>query len=107
MNKLEPKMKDAQDEEVSADKTAESHNLSSEDLSEHKKELPILNQISNTVFLERLEAYKKQLNQEMMINDVLDMRIPQCVSEIANDIFREMRNQELVFQVDADYLSKV
>ncbi len=35
------------------------------------------------------------------------MRDPQCVTEMANDIFANLRRQEDGFQLQPDYLSKV
>ena len=42
-------------------------------------------------FKERMQSYKKKLMKDMTFADQLDMRDPQCVTEVANDIFSNLR----------------
>ena len=50
-------------------------------------------------FKERLLTYKKRITKDMTFADQLDMRDPQCVTEVANDIFSNLRRQENGFQL--------
>jgi hypothetical protein len=45
--------------------------------------------------------------KEMVLADQLDFRNPQCVSEIAQEIYVNMRKEEDGCMVDPDYLNKV
>ena len=61
----------------------------------------------NDIFKERLATFRKQIMKGMVFSDQLDIRNPQMVSEFADDIYATLRKQEVEFQVEADYLSKV
>lgn len=42
----------------------------------------------------------------MVLSDQLDMRDPQCVAEFAQEIYESMKDLEVQFKIDHDYLSK-
>ena len=59
------------------------------------------------IFKERLAAYRKTVTKGMVFADQLDLRDPQMVSEFASDIYKNLREQEIDFKIEPDYLSKV
>ena len=89
----------------------ESHNAQSEDLSEmpsststHDQSKP--HEVAE-VLRERLQGYKKELLKSLSFADQLDMRDPQAVTEMANQIFANCRRDELGYQLQPDFLSRV
>ena len=54
-----------------------------------------------------MKAYKKKNLPQMTLSDQLDYRDPQNLSEFAQDIYHNMRTEEVVKKVPADYLTKV
>ena len=59
------------------------------------------------IMRERLQAYNKQIRKGMSLADQLDMRDPQCVTEMADSIFHNMRRIEVEHKLPLDFLSKV
>ena len=54
-----------------------------------------------------MATFRRTLSKGMSFADQLDMRNPQMVTEMAQDIYRNMRRDEAALKVDADYLQKV
>ena len=54
-----------------------------------------------------MAQYRRTISKGMVFSDQLDMRDPQMVSELATEIYQNMRKEEVSTKVDADYLSKV
>lgn len=90
------------------DEVANSANARSDDIDEAKNGTDS-NQPKKVgdIFKERLVTLRKSIMKGMMFSDQLDIRNPQMVSEFASDIYQTLRKQEVEFQVEADYLSKV
>lgn len=59
------------------------------------------------VFKDRLTQYKKNLSKQLVFSDSIELRNPQMVSELAQEIYTTMREQELALKIEPDYLSKV
>ena len=59
------------------------------------------------VFKERLAQYKKSLSKQLGFSDSIELRNPQMVSELAQEIYTTMREQELALKIEPDYLSRV
>jgi hypothetical protein len=45
--------------------------------------------------------------KELPLSDQLDMRDPQNIAEIAQDVYESMIEMEKEFQIDNEYLKKV
>ena len=45
--------------------------------------------------------------KDMTLSDKLDFRNPQAVSEFAQDIYLSMRDEEKLWMVDPEYLTKI
>ena len=43
----------------------------------------------------------------MVFTDQIELRDPQMVAEMATEIYKNMRKEEILMKVDADYLTKV
>ena len=87
--------------------TANSHNADSVDLSESAALLEDIEKETKSVaeiFKERLAVYRKTITKGMVFADQLDLRDPQMVSEVASDIYKTLREQELDFKIEPDYL---
>jgi len=100
------------EDDSEVDHVENSHNATSQDLSElHASSVQaskiIKTEAANETFKERIAQYKKQLSKQLIFSDSLDMRNPQMVAEMAPQIYNTMREQEIQFQVEPDYLSKV
>ena len=59
------------------------------------------------VFKQRLTQFKRTLSKGMTFADQLEMRNPQMVTEMAQNIYENMRRDEATLKIDANYLSKV
>ena len=42
----------------------------------------------------------------MVFSDQLEIRDPQMVAELATDIYKNIRQEETIMKIDADYLNK-
>ena len=42
----------------------------------------------------------------MVFSDQLEIRDPQMVAELATDIYKNIRQEETIMKIDADYLTK-
>lgn len=58
------------------------------------------------IYKERLQNYKKQITQDMSFTDQLEMRDPQAVTEYTSSIYANMRQEEIQFTLQPDYLQK-
>jgi hypothetical protein len=59
------------------------------------------------IFAERMRKYKKELMTTICLKDQLAFKDPQNVSEFSQEIFVNMRKEEVSKMVPVDYLSKV
>ena len=51
--------------------------------------------------------FRRNISKSLMFTDQLELRDPQMVAELANDIYQNMRKLEANLKVDADYLVKI
>ena len=58
-------------------------------------------------FRERVKQYKKKEMKEMAVQDQIDFKDPQNVSEFTQEIYQTLRLQEMDNMVDPSYLQKV
>ena len=47
------------------------------------------------------------MSKSMVFTDQIELRDPQMVAEMATEIYKNMRKEEILMKVDADYLTKV
>ena len=59
------------------------------------------------VFKQRLVKFRRTLSKSMVFTDQIELRDPQMVAEMATEIYKNMRKEEILMKVDADYLTKV
>jgi len=59
------------------------------------------------VFQDRIKKFNKEIKVGMLLSDQLDFRDPQNLSEYAQEIFINMKNEEQMWMVDPEYLQKV
>ena len=74
--------------------------LTEPDCTEDKKKV-------SEVFKQRMVQFRRQISKGMVFSDQLEMRDPQMVAEHAKEIYKNMRAEENLLKVDADYLTKV
>lgn len=78
------------------DESSNSHNANSEELAELSSNSTEKAPASvSEVFRLRLQNLKKDISKSLSFADQLDMRDVQCVTEMANNIFDNMRKMEL------------
>ena len=65
------------------------------------------NESVSEIFKQRLAQFKRTISKGMNFADQLEMRNPQMVTEMAQDIYKNMRAVETALKVDVDYLQKV
>ena len=59
------------------------------------------------VFEERIKKFNKEMKSDMILSDQLDYRDPQNLSEYAQEIYENMKSEEVMWMVDPEYLQKV
>ena len=59
------------------------------------------------VYKQRLAAWRKQMSKGLIFADQLEMRNPQMIAEHANEIYKNIREEENTLKIDPDYLTKV
>ena len=79
---------------------AESLNTSTSE--EEEKQLPVAE-----IYKQRMVTYRKQLNKLLTFSDQMESRNQQLAVEFAEDIYKNMRKEELRLKVSPTYLQEV
>jgi hypothetical protein len=56
---------------------------------------------------ERIANYKKTIKKNLPLCDQLDMRDPQAIAEYSQEVFESLKEKEMYYQIDNEYLKKI